>query len=83
MRARWRETVSTSPTRTELLAPVPRWTVFTKERLLEGVQKGVITKAEACEAHKISLEEFNGWWGAWCSRLAFALHATVKTRRSA
>lgn len=68
-------------TKAELLAPIARWDVNAKAQILNGVQNGIITKEEACEAHVISAEEFATLWSRWCDLLAGDLRATVKTRR--
>ena len=54
-----------APTRENLLAPVTRWRPEGKARLLGGIQNGLITMAEAREAHGLSAYELEGWWKAW------------------
>lgn len=50
------------PTRSELLASVRRWIPARRERLCAGIQAGVITIAEAMQAHGLSEEEMTDWY---------------------
>ena len=49
-------------TKPELLAPVSRWTWLAKFWLCEGINRGIITAAEAMRAHELTAEELNRWY---------------------
>lgn len=44
-----------------LLHPVQRWTAHRKERPLDAVVRGELTKAEIWRAHGITSAELNEW----------------------
>jgi hypothetical protein len=70
-------------TRTELLAPVSRWTWLAKFWLCDGIRRGTISVAEAKRSHALTDEELNRWYSLFQDKGGDGLRNINKNRRRA